>query len=740
MSNWRSKQQAAEEGECFDDSPSKSKSGSSMTSSSTHVPATRPSWNDPDPRNSYRGRGGGGRGGIIGGGRGGIGTNIGDQRSHRPFDRNRSSDYSSTSGGGVGMDGPPPPLPRSYSRSRSNDSWGNNNGGGGRGTFRGRGSGRGGRGGRSWSHNSMVYNRDRDSSYGGGGNFRSKPYWQRAQSGGNIGTTGPNYHSNRSGNPSSSRPTGERMGSTPSFVERKELDNRHVDDASTTNTPIRQQSLPSFSIMGASKSSKEFVCNSATTSSPFETPENTLSSSVVASNSSSTRDVRFTKADGSTSRFGPKASPNIIGNVSSAPKTFIPNNERSLSFLRKSAISSTSTPDSSVEKSTKAPPPSEHVFTCSSLKSDEDSKKAKEIVQKLHKHLKDKDNETESSGNDDLELPKTGTILKCIQLMEARMKSCTETSEKLESGIDLAKNRLEKVEKQLRKETEKLHKEAELEIKKRLAEEAAAKAKAEALAKAEAKAKEKKALKEEKLRKETCCAAVTPGIDEIERNDPCIDKTSYENRHFPILSGKAAYRSLIDEVLDENRRRANESHYQTKLALLPPLSREKQRDFKKKLNDAKRIVDDSNCDRTQISFSNDEYTELTRQVTGPANPLYTSPDQAPYYHANEESFEERRVEVTKIVRSKKKILMDRWLKLAYQYASKLHVYESTRENKSNQSQEKDRQRTNSITGRSFSIISNSNECNLTESNEKSGQNAQIQHVNPYRRPRSVFFT
>ena len=70
----------------------------------------------------------------------------------------------------------------------------------------------------------------------------------------------------------------------------------------------------------------------------------------------------------------------------------------------------------------------------------------------------------------------------------------------------------------------------------------------------------------------------------------------------------------------------------------------------------------------------DHWSELTRQVSGPANALYTEPTEAPLYENNMKNYESVKPLVKQHIRTKKRKLHNRWVELAQEYAVRQEKY------------------------------------------------------------------
>jgi hypothetical protein len=134
---------------------------------------------------------------------------------------------------------------------------------------------------------------------------------------------------------------------------------------------------------------------------------------------------------------------------------------------------------------------------------------------------------------------------------------------------------------------------------------------------------------------------------------------------------------LVSRIIADNRRTAAEAH----LHQLIFVSQDEDSDAEPAYAGLEFAKDPS------LEKTTSEWTELSRQITGPADALYSEPCEAPYYAHNEEMFKEIGPLVQEYVRHKQNKLKKRWMELAEEYDYRRTVYKEELLNKT-QSREK----------------------------------------------------
>ena len=733
--------QNAEEGECFDDSPPVS-TATTIKAPNNSNPVQQPqqpqqqqSSNNPPPIWG----GGGGRGGppIHRGGRGrgryhGRGFDRGN--TVRPFERANSFNSSSNDSS------PPRPFGMNYNRQRSND-WSNNNnnsgGGGGRG-FRGGGRGRGrGRGRGSWnsnySHNSSPHTGgsyavppQRDSggfiesnTRGGpsapGGN-KGKYQWQRSSS---VGTSSSYSDINPKSQYSSFAM--DRVVSAPNVYS----DNRSAHrSGETASSPSK---LPSFSSMASNFASADHL-KSSLTSTESKINEATFpkySSYVSTSSDKAQKMTLHTQSGGEaiSDEFGRAVQPTTTKQTEKSNKKL-----DDIEKTKKKIEVEISSKKNQLLKDEKQVTmiPEKVKLTCSSLKSPELIKKAENIVTKMNNFVNDASNDKSNShdnscvNNQSLDLPSKEQILNCLKQIEKKIKENKDKTEGLESEISSKQNQVKRVKEEVRSEEKCIDEQVEARQKRLV----------EAALKQEIAAAEMACSKGAKDNEDRSSPNQVPAISSVPEitSEDGVKANSFmkalaDLNPLPMLHRPEQYHDLIDKILVENRKRAQQAHENIISSLLPSLSPEALQNLKEK--ELRRISEysveeitnhnnEGNITPVTYFYTTAEWTQLTREIEGKSDALYISPDCSPFYSINEASHMENKELIVPKVRSKKEILRKRWEKLGYEYASKQQLYESRQVDNSNN-------------------VSQSAEIQQ-ESSELSDKQ-QSAHINPYRRPR-----
>ena len=310
-------------------------------------------------------------------------------------------------------------------------------------------------------------------------------------------------------------------------------------------------------------------------------------------------------------------------------------------------------------------------------------------------------------------LPSKDQILACIKIIESKIKDSSDESDELKQGIVKEKERMEDA-KVRRIEAEKAQQKAMEEAKKKkaLEEEEQAriieKEKEEERMLAEAKrCEEEERKKAEEMKRAQEPTPVTPMVEETH---DVSDDDDDDGSDLPIiLDNSGEMQNLIDDIVAQNRKRALEAQEES-LNLLPKLPSQEALELNKK--ELARLGGDNS---KELFHSNAEWTQLTRDITGPGDALYTSPDENPFFAFNEATNDDRKHRIAKVVHGKKKLLRKRWEELGYQYAAQMKVYNNAK------SKGKDDVSTKSA---------------ASSSSRGSGEAPkQSSYINPYRRPR-----
>jgi hypothetical protein len=121
---------------------------------------------------------------------------------------------------------------------------------------------------------------------------------------------------------------------------------------------------------------------------------------------------------------------------------------------------------------------------------------------------------------------------------------------------------------------------------------------------------------------------------------------------------------LVSRIIAENRRRAEEAH----LNQLTFVSLDDESTSDPSCDDLE-LAKDPTAEKTSA-----EWAQLARQVTGPADALYSEPKEAPYYAHNEKVFNEIGLLAQEYVRHQKYKLKKHWIQLAEEYEYRRTIY------------------------------------------------------------------
>ena len=133
--------------------------------------------------------------------------------------------------------------------------------------------------------------------------------------------------------------------------------------------------------------------------------------------------------------------------------------------------------------------------------------------------------------------------------------------------------------------------------------------------------------------------------------------------------------SIISSITLENKRRATESH-------LFALSIASHDDDSTAI-EVEEATEDLLELRTDPKYgkTSEEWSELTRQVTGLADALYTEPSEAPYYEHNERTHALLGPSVKEYIRDMNSRLLAHWTELAEEYDVRKHLYDKQQSKK-----------------------------------------------------------
>ena len=717
MSSW----QAAEEGECFDESPPTSSSVPiSSNSTSSQQPPNNPPWGGsrgggPPFNRGARGRGRHGRGFDP---RGPV---------TRPFERasggyGHPNSFNNNNNANVSNDSSPPrPYGMTYNRQRSND-WSNSGGRGFRGGGRGRGRGRG-RG--TWIPNNSHHNPHTSGGYvpppqRDGGAFNESP--RGGPGSGNIGSGNKGKHQwqrsssvGSSGNFSDITPKGQkssfgidRVLSAPNLYQ--ESRNAHHKE----DTPTSPSKLPSFSSMASNFTSAEQLKSSSTGHGEG------LTSHKLLSDKSKHNNVKYS-VEIPSDEFGRTIQPPLS---ETDEKNKSPDNSKNQE-IKESEIS----PKEKQQQSETQGPiaiPQKSRLTCSSLKSPDQIKKAEIIVIKMNKFMKDEEkspNDNNSASNNDwisIDLPSKEQILNCLKQIESKIKENEDEYKNLESKVnssnDVMSNIIEDIEEESKHVNEKEEARGKLVREVLLKREAALK-----VAQTEVKSKDMDSSITKSTNQVVASAPIESAFADSDAKKRMLEEKLVNINPSSMICRPDEYQQLICNIYNENKKRAQEAHNDVMSSMLPSLSEKGLENLKEK--EMRRVLECSmefnDGDAIDVSsfYTIAEWTQLTREVTGKSDALYLSPDCSPFYAINEASHTERKDLILAKVRSKKEKLRRRWEKLGYEYAAKQQLYDSLRTNHSN----------------GMGNVSKS--CDLQQSPSQQDDKGQPTHINPYRRPR-----
>jgi len=129
---------------------------------------------------------------------------------------------------------------------------------------------------------------------------------------------------------------------------------------------------------------------------------------------------------------------------------------------------------------------------------------------------------------------------------------------------------------------------------------------------------------------------------------------------------------VVQRVLEDNRRKAAEAHVTCFATSEERIGPDARSDLESRLD-------------PKEGKTNAEWSELTQQVTGLGDSLYSQPSDAPYFKFNEELHKEMGPLVTEYVRSGKEQMEKEWIELAEEYEYRANVFQKKWKKRSSQS-------------------------------------------------------
>ena len=322
-------------------------------------------------------------------------------------------------------------------------------------------------------------------------------------------------------------------------------------------------------------------------------------------------------------------------------------------------------------------------LTCAELGAAEKVSKAEEIVCKMNALMKKSLDDTLSSSAGAVRLPSKNEILKCMAVVDEKIKTKDDESVALKKKIKeieqeklAEKNRLAKLDREKRQrlidgvanlKSERRGsiqtKEDDL-IKAVDAQKASIQDNvAEELLKLKSKCSDNLKANTAKLKSEI--SLIKNQVEEaemtIEEIDVPLECCPEEDDDFaineldfvPTLDAPGKMASLISSVLEDNQRIAAEAHHET-LASIPYFPQSEE-DLAATRNSPTSVV------------TNEEWSNRARKVTGLHDALYSDPSDVPMFKENNESFLELGPQIKERIRVTKKKLKKRWEDLANQY-------------------------------------------------------------------------
>ena len=135
--------------------------------------------------------------------------------------------------------------------------------------------------------------------------------------------------------------------------------------------------------------------------------------------------------------------------------------------------------------------------------------------------------------------------------------------------------------------------------------------------------------------------------------------------------------------------------------------------------------------------TNEEWTEMACQVTGPADALYTQPNESPFYEQNVQTHEEIGHLVKEGVRKKKRKLKKRWTALAEEYLVRKQIFDSQTSKRGSMLEKSTTKRRGRASILNIAGASNaaSTSSTTTTATPSAGGGGGGRNSNPYRRAR-----
>jgi hypothetical protein len=376
-------------------------------------------------------------------------------------------------------------------------------------------------------------------------------------------------------------------------------------------------------------------------------------------------------------------------------------------------------------------------LTCAELGAPEKVSKAEDIVSKMNA-LMNKPNDaikSDSSGKSAVRLPSKNEILKCMAVIDGKIKTKDDEASAVKKEIkEIEQEKLAEMERLLKQEEEKRQNLIDGVASRKTEREVSIQTKEDELATAIGvhKASTEEGRSEELLQFHNDCSEdlvtsvaklnteislIQNQLEETEMVIEEIDAPLVSNEEadadfginesyfVPTLDAPGKMASLISSVLADNQRIAAEAHHES-LAAIPyfPHSEEELA---------------ASRDSPKSVITNEEWSNRARKVTGLDNALYRDPADVPMFKENNESFLEIGPQIKELIRAKKKKLKKRWEDLASQYLVRQMVF-------------------NEETGVNTETSERGGFFTLTGRVDESGEIQPLGNVrgnNPYRRPR-----
>jgi hypothetical protein len=386
-----------------------------------------------------------------------------------------------------------------------------------------------------------------------------------------------------------------------------------------------------------------------------------------------------------------------------------------------------------VAKENPAPTPS---LTCAELGAPEKVSKAEGIVSKMNALMNKPTDaiQSDSSGGSAVRLPSKNEILKCMAVIDGKIKIKDDDALALKKQIkEIEQEKLAEVERLLKQEEEKRQNLIDGVASRKTEREVHIQTKEDGLARAIGvqKASIEEGMASELLQFQNDCSEAlvtnvaklnseisliqtqleeaemvieeidTPLISNEEADDSAIDESYF----VPTLDAPGKMASLISSVLADNQRIAAEAHHES-LAAIPYFP----------LSEAELAV---SRDSPKSVITNEEWSNRARKVTGLDNALYTDPSDVPMFKENNESFLEMGPQIKELIQAQNKKLKKRWEDLASQYLVRQMVF-------------------NEETGVNTDTSERGGFFSITGRADENGEIQPLGNVrgnNPYRRPR-----